>query len=75
MYQKITIGTRVRLAYPDALPGLNFDCFGEVVSLCEKRQTVVPDFFATVCWDNGALSFLNATFFRKTLLIVEESGS
>lgn len=68
-YPNIKIGAKVRPVCDDALPDVTTESVGEVIMLkevgCDRS-----DFYATIRWDNGKESFLNAMFFFKTVAVV-----
>jgi hypothetical protein len=70
-YQEIKVGTQVRPVCEDALPDVTADSLGKVVMFKEIGRDR-RDFYATILWDNGKESFLNAMFFLKTVAVVEE---
>lgn len=70
-YQNIKVGTHVRPVCEDALPDVTTESLGKVVMLKEIGRDR-RDFYATIRWDNGKESFLNAMFFLKTVVVVEE---
>ena len=70
-HQEINVGTHVRPVCEDAITDVTTESLGKVVMLNvigrDRR-----DFYATIRWDNGKESFLNAMFFSKTVTVVEE---
>ena len=68
-YPNIKNGTKVRPVCDDALPDVTTESLGEVVMLKEVGRDR-SDFYATIRWDNGKESFLNAMFFIKTVVVV-----
>ncbi len=70
-YQEINVGTQVRPVCEDALRDVTAESLGKVVMFKEIGRDR-RDFYATVRWDNGKESFLNAMFFLKTVAVVEE---
>lgn len=69
----IKVGTKVKPICDDVLPNVTAESRGEIVMLrIADRQK--RDFHATIHWDNGTETFLNALFFFKTVEIVDELG-
>jgi hypothetical protein len=71
---KIKVGTQVRPICDDVLPYVTRLSTGQVVML-KTVGSNSRDFYATVRWDNGTETFLNAVFFVKTVEIIEEPVS
>lgn len=69
--QTIKIGTQVRPVCEDALPDVTTETLGKVIRYIENGRGT-KDFYATILWDNGKESFLNAMFFLKTVAVVDE---
>jgi hypothetical protein len=67
-YTNIKIGAKVRPVCDDTLPDVTTESLGEVVRLKEVGRDR-SDFYATIRWDNGKESFLNAMFFFKTVVV------
>lgn len=67
---KIKVGTQVRPICDDVLPDVTRLSTGQVVML-KAIGFDNRDFYATVRWDNGTETFLNAVFFTKTVEIIE----
>ncbi len=70
-YQEINVGTQVRPVCEDAIHDVTAESLGKVVMFKEIGRDR-RDFYATIRWDNGKESFLNAMFFLKTVAVVEE---
>ena len=69
--QDIIVGAQVRTVCEDALPDVTAESLGKVVMFKEIGRDR-RDFYATIRWDNGKESFLNAMSFLKTVTVVEE---
>jgi hypothetical protein len=70
---KIKVGVKVRPFCDDAVLDMTADSLGEVVMFKEIGRDR-RDFHVIIRWDNGKETFLNALFFRKTVMIVEEES-
>ena len=70
---KIKVGVKVRLICDDSVLDVTADSLGEVVMFKEIGRGH-REFHVTIRWDNGKETFLNALFFRKTVMIVEEES-
>lgn len=68
---KVKVGTNVCPVCEDALPNVSKDSLGEVVNLKEVGRNRT-DFYATIRWNNGFESFLNAHFFFKTVAVIND---
>ena len=68
-YPNIKIGAKVRPVCDDALLDVTTESLGEVLILKEVGRDR-SDFYATIRWDNGKESFLNAMFSIKTVALV-----
>ena len=66
----IMVGTQVRPICDDSLPYVTKDSIGFITRL-RKYDRCYSDFYVTVEWDNGTETFLNAQFFRKTVMVIE----
>lgn len=69
---KVKVGTNIRPICEDTLPDVTKNSLGQVVNLKEVGR-YRNDFYVTIRWDNGCESFLNALFFVKTVVIVDEA--
>lgn len=70
---KIKVGAKVRPICDDSVLDVSADSLGEVImfrTIGRNRR----DFHVTIRWEKGKETFLNALFFRKTLMIVEEKS-
>ena len=70
---KIKVGAKVRPICDDAVLDVTADSLGEFIVFKEMGRDR-RDFHVTIRWDNGKETFLNALFFRKTVMIVEEES-
>lgn len=68
---KIKVGVKVRPICDDSVLDVTTDSLGEVVMFKETGRDR-RDFHVTIRWDNGKETFLNALFFRKTVVVVQE---
>lgn len=69
----INVGTRVRPVCDDVLPDVSTESTGIVIML-RRIGRDNHDFHATILWDNGTETFLNAVFFLKTVEVIGELG-
>lgn len=73
LFCNIDIGTQVRPLCNDSLPYVTIESIGSVTRL-RKIGRNHWDFHATIEWDNGTESFLNAQFFWKTVIVIDQFG-
>lgn len=73
LHFQVKVGTQVRPICNDALPDVTTESIGHIVML-RSIGHLNRDFHATIRWDNGTESFLNAVFFFKTVEVVNEQS-
>jgi len=71
LYLDISIGTQVRPVGDDVLHSVSASSIGTVIKF-RKIGRDAKDFHATILWDNGTETFLNAMFFWKAVTVVDE---
>ncbi|WP_347990229.1 hypothetical protein [Methylomonas sp. AM2-LC] len=67
---QLKIGQTVR-PVKNAIENITDDSLGKVVQLKKSGRSMV-DFYVTIHWDNGVVSYLNAVFFQKCVVLVNE---
>ena len=69
IYKNIKVGTKVRPVCENALTGVPAKSLGRVIKI-KKTGGNGEGFYATIRWDNGTETGLNAMFFSKILVVV-----